>query len=130
MAANRADFTLTFRRLCDAAASVDGDDGVRGLFSSPAAYDAWAAGWRRRIEEEPDSAETRVAVMRRANPAYIPRNHIVEAVIEAAVGQENFQPFEELLEVVSHPYEERPGWERYATPASPDERVLQTFCGT
>jgi serine/tyrosine/threonine adenylyltransferase len=130
MAANRADFTLTFRRLCDAAASVDGDDGVRMLFSDPSAYDAWAAGWRRRIEEEPDSAETRVAVMRRANPAYIPRNHIVEAVIEAAVGQENFQPFEELLEVVSHPYEERPGWERYATPASPDERVLQTFCGT
>ncbi|WP_263354580.1 protein adenylyltransferase SelO [Acidicapsa acidisoli] len=130
MAANRADFTLTFRRLCDAAASADGDDGVRKLFSDPAAYDAWVVGWRRRLEDESDSAETRADVMRRANPAYIPRNHIVEAVIEAAVGQENFQPFEELLEVVSHPYEERPGLERYATPASPDERVLQTFCGT
>jgi uncharacterized protein YdiU (UPF0061 family) len=130
MAAHRADFTLTFRRLCDAAASADGDDAMRGLFADPAAYDAWAAGWRRRLEEESVSVETRVAIMRRASPAYIPRNHIVEAALEAATGQENFQPFEELLEVVSRPYEERPGLERYATPAKPDERVLQTFCGT
>src|ERR1019366_2798000 len=41
MAANRADFTLTFRRLCDAAVNPQGDAQVRTLFSSPSAYDAW-----------------------------------------------------------------------------------------
>ena len=130
MAANRADFTLTFRRLCDAAAGPESDPGVRTLFADPAAYDSWAAGWRRRLEEESASAQTRVAMMRRASPAFIPRNHIVESVIDAAVGHQNFQPFEELLDVVSRPYEERPELERYATPARPEECVLQTFCGT
>src|ERR1700734_3655915 len=46
MAANQADFTLTFRRLCDAAAGPEGDGGVRTLFADPAAYDVWAVGWR------------------------------------------------------------------------------------
>jgi uncharacterized protein YdiU (UPF0061 family) len=65
-----------------------------------------------------------------ANPAYIPRNHAVEATIDAAVEHRDFQPFEDLLEVLSHPYEERPDLERYITQASPEECVRQTFCGT
>ncbi len=52
MAANDADFTLTFRRLCDAAAGPEGDAGVRGLFADPGAYDLWAAGWRKRLVED------------------------------------------------------------------------------
>ena len=40
MAENRADFTLTFRRLCDAAEGPEGDEGVRALFADPGAYDA------------------------------------------------------------------------------------------
>jgi uncharacterized protein YdiU (UPF0061 family) len=130
MAQNRADFTLTFRRLCDAAASPEGDGGVRALFADPGAYDPWAAGWRRRLEEEPVSREERAAAMRRTNPAFIPRNHMVEAALKAAVSEEDFQPFEELLDVVSNPYEDRPDRERYQMPARPEECVTQTFCGT
>ena len=130
MAANRADFTLTFRRLCGAAAGPEGDAEVRTLFADPGAYDAWAAGWRRRLEEEPVAAETRAAAMRMANPAFIPRNHIVEAALNAAVWRQDFQPFEKLLDVVSRPYEDRPDLELYTTPARPEEYVSQTFCGT
>jgi uncharacterized protein YdiU (UPF0061 family) len=130
MAANRADFTLTFRRLADAAEGPEGDDGVRALFSDPAAYDSWAAGWRKRLEEEAGSSKERAAMMRLTNPAFIPRNHLVEAVIVAAVERRDFEPFEGLLEVGSHPYEERAGLEGYATPARPEECVTQTFCGT
>jgi serine/tyrosine/threonine adenylyltransferase len=130
MAANGADFTLTFRRLCDAAAGPEGDVGVRALFADPAAYDAWAAGWRRRLAEEPSDAAARSAAMRAVNPAFIPRNHLVEAALDAAVGRQDFGPFEDLLEVLSRPYEDRPGLERYTAPPAPEERVLQTFCGT
>ena len=130
MTANRADFTLTFRRLCDAAAGLEGDAGVRALFADPDAYDFWAAGWRLRIEEESVSSDARVATMRMVNPAFIPRNHIVEEALDAAVEREDFQPFERLLDVVSRPYEDRPALEKYATPARPDQHVLQTFCGT
>jgi len=130
MAANHADFTLTFRRLCDAATGAENEGALRALFASPAAYDAWAIGWRRRLQLEPVSSEARAAAMRKVNPAFIPRNHLVEAAIKAAVEQQNFQPFEELLDVVTRPYEDRPELEPYALPARPEERVEHTFCGT
>ncbi len=130
MAQNRTDFTLTFRRMCDAAIGPDGDAGVRTLFSEPGAYEGWATGWRRRLDEEPTNGTVRAAAMRAVNPAIIPRNHSVEAAIAAATRQQGFQQFEDLLDAVSRPYEDRPGLEKYAMPARPEQCVLQTFCGT
>jgi serine/tyrosine/threonine adenylyltransferase len=130
MAENGADYTLTFRRLCDAAAGPEGDAAVRALFSDPGAYDAWATRWRRRLAEEPGEPQARCIAMRAMNPAVIPRNHIVEAALNAAVERQDLAPFEELLQVLSRPYEDRPGLERYAARPGPDERVHQTFCGT
>jgi serine/tyrosine/threonine adenylyltransferase len=130
MAANRADFTLTFRRLCDAAAGIEGDVGVRELFVVRSAYDGWAAKWRQRIAQESITPEARATVMRKANPAIIPRNHIVEEALNAAMWKDDFQPFEELLKAVSRPYDNRPDLDRFETPARPEECVRQTFCGT
>jgi uncharacterized protein YdiU (UPF0061 family) len=130
MATNRADFTLTFSRLRDAANTPEADQHVRTLFADPAAYDAWATRWRLRLAEESVSQPDRVATMRLANPAFIPRNHLVQAVIDAAIQRQDYQPFEELLEVVTHPYDDRAGLDRYATPARPEECVTATFCGT
>jgi uncharacterized protein YdiU (UPF0061 family) len=130
MSANQADFTLTFRRLCGAAAGPEGDGGVRSLFADPNDFDSWASAWRLRLHEEPGSGQARAAAMRAVSPAFIPRNHVVEAALDAAVWRQDLQPFEELLDVVSRPYEDRPTLERYATPARPEECVRQTFCGT
>ena len=130
MAQNQADFTLTFRRLGDAALDAAADHDVRPLFADPAAYDEWAARWRQRTGDEPQDPATRRAAMRSVNPAFIPRNHRVEAVIQAAVSRDNFAPFEELLTVLSKPYEDQPAFAFYADPPEPHERVLQTFCGT
>jgi uncharacterized protein YdiU (UPF0061 family) len=130
MAANRADFTLTFRTLCDAAASNEADGYLRTLFTDPTAYDVWAVEWRHRLESEPASAQDRAEAMRTANPAIVPRNHLVQAVIDAAIEREDFQPFEAMLDAVSRPYEKRPGAESFTQPARPEESVIATFCGT
>lgn len=130
MARSKADFTLTFRRLSDAANDPAADQEVRDLFADPAGFDEWAPRWRRRIADEPQSGEQRQAVMRAVNPAFIPRNHRVEAVIEAAVERDDFAPFERLLLVLSKPYEDQPAYVDYALPPQPHERVCQTFCGT
>jgi serine/tyrosine/threonine adenylyltransferase len=119
--ANKADYTNTFRRLCDVAASGDAGAAVPG---------EWLARWRRRLEQEPADANARAAAMRKVNPAFIPRNHRVEAIIRAAVDDDDFGPFEELLTVLSHPYEEQPAFADYAQPPQENQRVLQTFCGT
>jgi uncharacterized protein YdiU (UPF0061 family) len=130
MALNGADFTLTFRRLCDAAETPDAGAQVRELFSDPGVFDGWAALWRLRLEKEKATPQERAANMRIVNPVVIPRNHRVEGAITAAVERQDFQPFEKLLDVVSRPYDERPECDEYSRPARPEERVLQTFCGT
>ena len=188
MAANHADFTLTFHRLADECASrpdppkpgapfmqshrmggpagarrgevagarmgevagapfmqshrmggpaATASESPRTLFTDPAAFDTWATDWRARLALEPAPPEHIAATMRLANPAFIPRNHLVQAVIDAAVLRDDFAPFRELLHVVAHPYglesesdEDRLDLAHYLTPALPSERVTQTFCGT
>jgi serine/tyrosine/threonine adenylyltransferase len=130
MAKNHADFTLTFRGLSEAALDADGHQKVRQLFADPAAYDEWAMRWRQRISDEPQDPAARRTAMRSANPAFIPRNHRIEAVIQAAVNHDDFAPFEELLTVLSKPYDDQPAFGGYADPPEPHQRVLQTFCGT
>ena len=129
MARNQADFTLTFRRLSDAALDPGGDAEVRRLFADSTAYDEWAARWRQRIGDEAQDPVVRQAAMRTVNPAFIPRNHLIEAVIDAAVNRDDFAPFEELLVVLSKPYQDQPTLAGYAQPPKPHQRVLQTFCG-
>jgi serine/tyrosine/threonine adenylyltransferase len=130
MAGNGADMTLTFRRLCAAATGPEGDAPVRALFTDGSVYDGWAERWRARLQREPGTPAARRAAMRTVNPAYIPRNHLVEAALTAATERGDFGPFEDLLTVLSQPFEERDGLDRYAVPPEPGERVYQTFCGT
>jgi uncharacterized protein YdiU (UPF0061 family) len=68
--------------------------------------------------------------MRAVNPAFIPRNHRVEEVIQAAVTSDDFAPFERLLTVLSKPYDDQGEFAGYADPPEPHQRVLKTFCGT
>ncbi|MFI9008983.1 YdiU family protein [Actinosynnema sp. NPDC053489] len=118
--ANHVDHTSFHRRLC---AAADGDtEPARELFLDLAGIDAWLARWR---ALRPDAA-----AMRRVNPLYIPRNHLVEQALTAATGGD-LAPLHDLLSAVTSPYDERPGLEHYATPAPRDfAATYQTFCGT
>jgi len=91
MAHDCADFTLVFRRLCDAAAGPEGDAGVRILFADSSAFDEWATRWRHRLAQEGGEPAERRSAMRAANPAFIPRNHLVEAAIIAALDGGDFR---------------------------------------
>lgn len=128
MAKNGADFTLTFRHLGEAASDDAAD--VRAQFTDPAAFDEWAPRWRARLALEQQTPAERKAAMRAVNPAFIPRNHRIEAVIAAAVTNDDYAPFEELLTVLAKPFEDQPQFAAYADPPLPEQRVTQTFCGT
>lgn len=123
--AQRVDFTSFFRALSDA---VRGNDGpVRSLFVDPTAFDGWAGGWRTAMPAT--DPEATAAAMDRANPAYIPRNHLVEEALAAATGGD-MSPFRRLLDVLGRPFDTRPGLERYAAPAPESFGGYRTFCGT
>jgi uncharacterized protein YdiU (UPF0061 family) len=130
MHGNQADFTLTFRHLADVLPGEPGAARVRALFENPGAFDAWALAWQSRLEREPQPSRSRAEGMRRANPAVIPRNHRIEQAIGAVVESEDFQPFLDLLAALSRPFEDQPRFAKFLEPPQPNERVLQTFCGT
>jgi uncharacterized protein YdiU (UPF0061 family) len=130
LATNHIDFTLAFRRLSDAAVSAAAGADLRSLFEDEQGFGIWAQRWRSRLMREPNHEDKRCARMRAVNPAFIPRNHRIEAMIEVAVEREDFVPFEELLLVLAKPFEDQASFARYMDPPQPHERVCQTFCGT
>jgi serine/tyrosine/threonine adenylyltransferase len=108
---SRVDYTSFFRQLSRSA----GDD------AESAGFDDWISRWR---ALGPDAGS-----MDRTNPIYIPRNHLVEEALTAATAGD-LDPLQRLLVAVTQPYDERPGLERYASPAPEDFGPYQTFCGT
>ena len=119
MAAERLDHTGTFRLL----ASV-----LRGA-EPPAALAAWIERWRERLADDGRDPAVVAAGMDATNPVYIPRNHLVEAALAAATDGD-LAPFERLVDIVSQPYDERPGQEEFALPAPANFGRYVTFCGT
>jgi uncharacterized protein YdiU (UPF0061 family) len=130
LAENQVDFTLFFRLLADAQVAGAGEAVLRSLFRDLVACDALLARWRARLTREPQDAEHRRAAMHAVNPAYIPRNHQIEAMIAAAVERDDFTRMDELLAVLSRPYEDQPEFARYTQSPQPHEEVTATFCGT
>ncbi|HEY2512596.1 MAG TPA: protein adenylyltransferase SelO family protein, partial [Polyangiaceae bacterium] len=130
LAANEVDYTLFFRRLCASAGDEAADARVAALFAEPGAFHEWAERWRQRTAKESVLASDRAASMRRANPAFIPRNHRLEELIAAAAERGDFQPFETLTRVLERPYEDQPEHAALGEPPTREERVRATFCGT
>jgi uncharacterized protein YdiU (UPF0061 family) len=113
------DYTSTFREL--SASLRDGP--------VPAPLQAWAIRWREQLGHEGADLGEVAAAMDRVNPVYVPRNHQVEEALAAATAGD-LGPIERLVDVVTRPFDERPGLEAYAAPAPSSWGSYQTFCGT
>ena len=123
----RIDHTQWYRAL---AGVLRGDTATaRSLAAEPAASDAWLDRWHHRATDQAVSPVDVAAAMDRVNPLYIPRNHLVEAALTAATAGD-LGPVTELVAVLRHPFDERPGLERYTLPAPDGSGPYVTFCGT
>ena len=111
MQAQGADFTNTFAALST--------DQARDQFSDRDAFDTWAANWQART---PD-----MELMARSNPQLIPRNHRIEAMIEAAVTGD-MAPFKRLTTALAQPFDATDSELKH--PPTDQEIVPATFCGT
>jgi uncharacterized protein YdiU (UPF0061 family) len=130
MQAGLADYTLAWRNLADAAASIPAP--LRSVFrGNTTKLDEWLPRWQARLARENKSTEEIAANMRRVNPYVIPRNHLVEEALEAATINNDFAPFNQLLDVLSDLYTERKAAHLYAKQATPEQTAgYRTFCGT
>ena len=121
---NQVDFTQSFRALADLAEGNPST--LRDLYLDTKILDKWIKEFNARSIIEVDLAKN----IRKENPIFIPRNHLVEAAINAAVIEDDYSQFEQLLEIVTNPYTEIPGKEIYSKPPIMTDPNYKTFCGT
>lgn len=124
MATQQADYTNVFRALSEDPASA------ALWFRDPRSVAPWLERWQQRLTRETRPATERAALMQSVNPAVIPRNHLIEAVIKAAIEREDYAPFTALLAEVTDPFRKRSKDDPFTLPPTPEQRVWRTFCGT
>lgn len=123
MQQNQADYTNTLRDLA-----------LETLPDTPvfraSDFTAWYGRWQARLTRQEESVDASRTLMNAHNPAVIPRNHRVEEALAAAEQRQDFTVLQQLLEVLSHPYNDRPEYAAYRQPPAPSEQPYKTFCGT
>jgi uncharacterized protein YdiU (UPF0061 family) len=117
-----ADFTNTFRTLSTARLAED-------AAKADPEFDAWHRRLSSRRARQPQSVEEAEALMRRHNPAFIPRNHKVEEALAAATRDHDLAPLHALLAVLARPYDHARDEPAFSAPDAPG-RPYRTFCGT
>ena len=119
----RADYTNTFRAL------TFGRPEDTVLFNTTE-FDQWYELWKARLARQQGSQVASQQLMQSCNPAIIPRNHRVEAVLEAAVKQGDYSMLDRFLAVLSSPYAHSHEQADYSTLPEPSTHPYRTFCGT
>lgn len=124
MVKHGADYTNTFLAL-----SIEEDCENSTLFGSEE-FKNWYKRWQQRLAGQNYSSRDVKKLMADSNPAIIPRNHIVEGVLEEAVKNKNYVPLEKLLSLLANPYSYKPDESSYMEPAKLTGIPYRTFCGT
>lgn len=119
----RADYTNTFRALTF-------DKYEDTVLSGTPEFTKWYELWQARLIRQHETKASSQQLMRNSNPALIPRNHRVEAALEAAVNRGDYSVMEQLLRVLSSPYAHTPEQADYCTLPDPSTTPYRTFCGT
>jgi len=123
MQEQQSDFTNTFRDL-------SGDVLTDANLAASATFQTWRVRWQERLAHQPQGREKTRALMRRHNPAFIPRNHKVEEALTAATVHGDLSMLEKLLDVLAQPFAYDRQLAEFSTPPAPGEHAYQTFCGT
>jgi uncharacterized protein YdiU (UPF0061 family) len=122
MQSKKADFTNTFAGLTHALPLTDAKQ-------SDDEFLRWHACWLARLGRQPQTLIEAEKLRRSHNPAFIPRNHRVEAAL-ATAEQNDLREMEQLLEVLAAPYDDTRPAPDYREPAPAGDGCYQTFCGT
>ena len=128
MQSSAVDYSNFFRKLGDSAPE-QALARLRDDFTDLAGFDAWAADYRARSAVDGDDQQQRRARMHAANPKYILRNYLAQQAIEAAE-QGDYGPVRELHKVLSRPFDEQPGQERYAQRPPDWGKHLEISCSS
>jgi len=126
---NKSDYTLSFRYLGESLKGIN-EDLLKTQFQEHDRLSDWLLKWTKTLKSKNLNKKDVINMMDKTNPFFIPRNHLLEKIIDAATKNNDFSQMKILLKVFSNPYKEQPENETYSKPPKPNEIVKQTFCGT
>ena len=135
MAESEADFTLTFTYLTHYHLTKLKPSASSGVldptpyYQPPASLQHWIEQWQQRLMQQSTSSEQQQVLMQQHNPSLIPRNHRIEASIQAAVDND-FEPFNQLVDALKNHYSQKEQYNYLAEAPTKHEMVEKTFCGT
>ena len=114
MAADKADFSITFRRLAQFSTEAGAANAhLSDMFIDRESFDAWALRYAERLRQEHSHDAERRLAMNRVNPKFVLRNHLAEVAIRQAKAGD-FAEVQRLLKVLSLPFDEQPESAAYA----------------
>ena len=96
---------------------------------SKSEFQQWLARWHERLALQELGTDEVESLMTKSNPTVIARNHRVEAALKAAE-QGDLAPLHNLWALLRNPFGTSAEHQNYSMPPAPQERVLNTFCGT
>jgi len=99
-------------------------------FKDSIASKKWFNSWKNRLHKEKKDIQNISKSMKKINPIYIPRNHIIEKVINELVQGKGDNMLEKILKLTEKPYTKQKDSKYFELPPSPSEEVANTFCGT
>jgi len=124
------DYTLVMRGLCSAVKTSSDITELSDKFSNAIEFEDWVRRWRDRLQLGSIDPNEIIRSMKSINPVFIPRNHLIENVIQSAVGDNDFKLFQDLLLALSNPFEDNKDFMSFKLPPKSNEIVHQTYCGT
>lgn len=123
---NQVDFTLAFRLLSD---EVNNQDEANSLYTGEADFALWRNEWQQRLRSQAQLSESDIKnSMDAVNPRRIPRNHLIQEVIDAAYSEGDLRPLQNLQAALNAPFTE--STDEFDQPANSVNRITTTFCGT
>ena len=122
-----SDYTITFRSLSEVLLDQPGK--FLEQFKNKDEIESWLNDWKKALATDEKDLQLIVDQMKSVNPMYIPRNHQVQLVIDAAYN-DDFSKMAEMIEVIRRPFEEIDKNSSYAVPPLEEQRIKRTFCGT
>ncbi|WP_290609915.1 protein adenylyltransferase SelO [Arsukibacterium sp. UBA3155] len=125
MQQDKVDFTVFFRQL-----SANTPEKAGELFNDQNSWLNWFSDWQARVTAQKQTGKHRATAMQRVNPELIPRNHLVQQAIEQVTRDGDLSLFNQLKQAWLAPFDADPAFAAFSQPASEQERVQRTFCGT
>jgi len=124
MEEQKADYTNTFIAL------QTNNSALSFKIYNQESFKQWVSKWQALLIEKGIVINDALQIMKRNNPIFIPRNHLVEEALNNACQANDYLLFHQLLKVVSNPNQSHKEFTDYQNLPIDADSTYKTYCGT